>query len=241
MKWIKVKDYAEMSQLAARMIVDKVIESPSVTLGLATGGTPLGMYQWMRRFSEEQHVSYRDVQTFNLDEYVGLDREHPNSYYQYMMENLFAHIDLPAEKAHLPNGMADDVEAECRRYESLIQQAGGIDLQLLGVGKNGHIGFNEPGTSFSSNTHLVSLTESTRKANACYFSSMEEVPTYAITMGIATIMKSKEILLLASGSQKAEVLARLHEGEVTENLPASVLKNHPHVTIIADEDALSFM
>ncbi len=240
MKWIQVKNYTEMSQLAARIMTEKIAEKPNATLGLATGGTPEQMYRWLREYSAERQLSFRDVQTFNLDEYIGLGREHPNSYYQYMRTHLFAHIDLPEAHAHLPNGLAADVNAECLRYEALIEQAGGIDLQLLGVGKNGHIGFNEPGTPFTSRTHLVQLTESTRAANACYFSSLEAVPTHAITMGIATITKSKEILLLASGREKANVLAELMRGEVTEELPASVLLNHANATIIADEDALAF-
>jgi glucosamine-6-phosphate deaminase len=241
MKWIEAKDYQEMSQMAADMIIQKANEASSLTLGLATGGTPMGTYKCMIDDFHKHQTSYQHVQTINLDEYVGLDREDPNSYQMYMRVNLFQQIGIPFANTHLPNGIAADLTAECERYESLIKELGGVDLQLLGIGENGHIGFNEPGTSFQSRTHIVELTECTRVANARYFDDLAAVPTHAITMGIATIMKSKQILLLASGAKKAHVVQTLMDGKIDKNVPASVLKMHPNVTIIADAEALSLV
>jgi len=239
MRVIEVKDYREMSERAAAHILDYVNGMKSCTLGLATGGTPIGTYRSLVEAYRNKKVSFNHVYTVNLDEYVGLSAAHPNSYRFYMQENLFNHIDIPAEHTHIPNGMAADLAEECRRYEELIERLGGVDLQLLGIGINGHIGFNEPGTSFSSRTHLVKLTESTRSANARFFSNPEEVPTHAITMGIETIMRSREILLLAGGIKKAEILYKLFTEPVDEQIPASILQTHPNVTIIADSEALS--
>ncbi|QWC23898.1 glucosamine-6-phosphate deaminase [Bacillus haikouensis] len=238
MKIIEVSDYKQMSVKASQHVIAKIRNSDCLTLGLATGGTPKGLYG---ELIEDHHVngtSYKCVNTFNLDEYIGLSKEDPNSYYQYMCSNLFSHIDIPLSQTHIPSGMADDAAEECRRYENMIEDAGGIDLQILGIGENGHIGFNEPGTSFQSGTHIVDLTESTREANARYFESLDEVPRQAITMGISSIMKSREILLLVSGESKREAMQKLMENDVTENFPASILKKHPKVTIIADSAAL---
>ncbi|MBA4492864.1 glucosamine-6-phosphate deaminase [Paenactinomyces guangxiensis] len=236
---IKTKDYQQMCERAAEIIIEKVNAAAPLKLGLATGGTPKGIYRKLIEDHRNNGTSYQRVTTFNLDEYVGLPPHHPNSYHFYMNHYLFSHIDIPEKQTHIPDGMASDLEAECSRYERLIDTEGGIDLQILGIGLNGHIGFNEPGTSFLSRTHVVQLDETTRRANKRYFSSFAEVPTHAITMGIATIMKSSEIILLVNGRKKAKVLRRLFEEEVNEQLPASVLKKHPHVTIIADEEALS--
>jgi glucosamine-6-phosphate deaminase len=241
MQLVKVQDYEELCQIAAERIIEKVKTARTLKLGLATGGTPKGVYRKLVEDHRKNGTSYRHVITFNLDEYVGLSPEHPSSYRYYMNENLFNHIDILKENTYIPNGMAADLEAECRRYEALIEAEGGIDIQILGIGLNGHIGFNEPGTPFHSLTHVVQLAETTRKANSRYFRSPDEVPTHAVTMGIATIMKSREILLLVNGQKKAEILRRLFEEEVTEQLPASVLKTHPNVTVIADEEALSCM
>lgn len=239
MELIKAKDYREMCQKAADLIIEKVRTVIPLNLGLATGGTPQGIYQLMIEDHNQHGTSYQHVTTFNLDEYVGLPPEHPNSYHYYMNRHLFSHIDIPNEQIHIPDGMAPHTEAECLRYEALLDAAGGIDLQILGIGLNGHIGFNEPGTSFHSRTHVVKLDESTRMANQRYFQSLDAVPTQAITMGIASIMKSKQILLLINGQKKAEILRRLIDEEVNEQLPASILKKHPNVTIIADQQALS--
>jgi glucosamine-6-phosphate deaminase len=239
MKIIEAKDYNKMSALAADYIIEKIKANPSLNLGLATGGTPVGIYSNLINDHQKNGLSYRDITTFNLDEYVGLSGENPNSYRYYMDDQLFNHIDIQKSKTNIPHGDVADIQKECLDYEKLIANQGGIDLQILGIGSNGHIGFNEPGTSFDSNTHVVQLAPSTLEANARFFNSPEEVPTEAVTMGIATIMKSKQILLLISGESKKEALFRLINGEVNESFPASVLKNHPCVTIIADEAALA--
>ncbi|MFJ7685209.1 glucosamine-6-phosphate deaminase [Peribacillus butanolivorans] len=239
MNIIKVQDYKEMSQSAANIVIRKVKENSKIKLGLATGGTPKGTYDALIEDHMQNNTSYENVTSFNLDEYIGLDSNDPNSYHYYMDQSLFAHININKEQTYLPNGASDNLDKECTRFDKMIETLGGIDLQILGIGQNGHIGFNEPGTSFSSGTHVVALEESTRQANARYFNSIDEVPTHAITMGIATIMKSKEILLLISGEEKAETLKKLIHGEITEEFPASILKKHNNVTIIADQKALS--
>lgn len=241
MNIIKAENYDEMSQMAANKIIEMVRTNPKVTIGLATGSTPKGVYKKLIEDHKAKGTTYKQVTTVNLDEYIGISRNNPNSYHFFMREHLFNHIDIPLEQTYIPDGMAKNLPLECTRFESVIQELGGVDLQLLGIGHNGHIGFNEPGTSFESRTHVVTLAESTRKANARFFPSLEEVPTHAITMGIATIMESKEIILLASGASKAEAIAKLVHGEVNENFPASVLKLHKNVTIIADKDALQFI
>ncbi|MEH7095854.1 glucosamine-6-phosphate deaminase [Neobacillus vireti] len=240
MKIIEAIDYQDMSKIAADYIIQKVNQSPKIKLGLATGGTPLGIYANIIADHQKNGTSYRDVMTFNLDEYVGLSGENPNSYRYYMDHNLFNQIDINKNNTFVPRGTTDNVLNECALYEDLLTKHNGIDLQILGIGANGHIGFNEPGTPFNTATHVVELTASTRQANARYFNSLEEVPTKALTMGIATIMKSKEILLLISGEQKKDALKRLlTENTIDERFPASVLKNHPYVTIIADKTAIA--
>ncbi|WP_243385572.1 glucosamine-6-phosphate deaminase [Bacillus kexueae] len=238
MKFVYVENYEEMSQKAARYLIQKMKQNRPMTIGFATGGTPIGLYDQLIEDHKQNGTSYENITTFNLDEYIGLEKNHPNSYHTYMQQQLFQHLDIRAEKIHLPNGMADDLTMECERYERSIQEAGGIDLQILGIGENGHIGFNEPGTSFSSTTHIVNLTPSTREANARYFPSMNEVPKQAITMGIKSIMRSKEIILLASGSTKRQAMETLQGGEVTELFPASILNLHPNVIIFVDKQAL---
>jgi glucosamine-6-phosphate deaminase len=238
MNLIKVADYQEMSQKAAEYIRKKVSDFPSIKLGLATGGTPIATYKNLIKDHQQNGTSYRGVTAFNLDEYVGLSDENPNSYRYYMDHQLFDHIDILKSNTFIPNGTVADLQSECKRYEELILEQGGIDLQILGIGANGHIGFNEPGTSFSSKTHIVQLSPSTIEANARFFDTIEQVPTRAITMGIATIMQSKEILLLVSGKRKQEALYQLLHGDLSENFPASILKTHPSVTIIADEAAM---
>lgn len=239
MKIIEAKDYQDMSKIAADYMIKKVCAFPKLKLGLATGGTPIGIYSNLIADHQKNGTSYHGVTSFNLDEYVGLSAHDPNSYRYYMNHNLFDHIDIQKNNTFVPHGDVDDIQRECAVYEDLLQKHKGIDIQILGIGKNGHIGFNEPGTSFESETHVVELTPSTRKANERFFNSLEEVPTKAITMGIATIMKSKEILLLISGEQKKEALERLLTGNVDESFPASVLKKHPYVTIIADKAAIA--
>lgn len=237
LKVIKVKDYDELSKTAAEIIIKKVRQSGTVTLGFATGSTPEGLYRYLVLDHKSRRTSYEHVTTFNLDEYAGLQPENENSYSYYMNHHLFNHINIRPENVHLPNGDAKNLDEECSRYEALIEQKGGIDLQVLGIGHNGHIGFNEPGTSFQSKTHVAQLDETTRQANSRFFRSIDEVPAQAVTMGISTIMKSREILLLISGKRKAAAFKELIEGRISEQFPASILKKHPHVTVIADHDA----
>lgn len=240
MKLIEVRDYEEMSQLAAKLIIEQVQDSSTFVMGLATGATPIGTYEQLIK-AHREGISFGHVETFNLDEYVGLAKDHPESYHYFMDTHLFQHLDIPKENIHLLDGMAPDIEAECQQFEQKIQSAGGIDLQLLGIGVNGHIGFNEPYTPFDSLTHVTELTQETKDANAKYFASPEQVPSHAMTMGIGTIMRSRRIILLISGKNKAEILAKLLESEVSESLPASILKTHPQATLIADQDALSLV
>lgn len=239
MKIIRVKDYEELSKYAAKYISKKVQKKPNMVLGLATGGTSEGTYQNMINDYKENHTSYQEITTFNLDEYIGLDGNNEKSYRFFMDTHLFNHLDIDKTKTFIPRGNVKDPLEECKTYELLIKEHGGIELQLLGIGGNGHIGFNEPGSSFQSRTQIVELADSTRRANARFFERLEDVPTLAITMGIATIMESEEILLLASGEGKREALKRLLQGEVSEDFPASILNKHSNVTIIADEAALS--
>ena len=239
MNVIKVKDYEEMSEKATELIIERINTLDNPVLGLATGSTPEGLYQRLIEKNKQGEVSFEKVTTFNLDEYVGLDQNDPNSYYYFMNEKLFRHVDIAMDRVHIPNGVTADLEKECLEHEHVIEQAGGIDVQVLGIGTNGHIGFNEPGTPFSSKTHVVDLEQSTIQANARFFSSIDEVPTQAVSMGIKTIMNSKEILLLVSGEAKADAMAKLLIGEVSEDFPASILKKHEQVTVIVDEAALT--
>src|SRR5690625_733295 len=239
MKIIKVADYDEMSSKACEMVVDKVKEMGNPVLGLATGSTPEGLYQRIIEKYKQGDVSFEKVTTFNLDEYVGLAGDDPNSYRYFMNEKLFKHVDISTDKTHVPNGVAKDLNAECENYEKFSQDVGGIELQVLGLGTNGHIAFNEPGTSFESRTGVVDLTQETLEANRRLFNSIDEVPTQALSMGIGLIFEAKEIILLVSGEAKAEALSRVINGEVTEELPGSILQQHDHVTIIADAAALS--
>lgn len=226
-----------MSRKAAHYVITRIQQASSFNLGLATGGTPLGLYKQLVEDHHRNNTTYRHVKTFNLDEYVGLDGMDRNSYRYYMNERFFKHIDIEKENTFIPRGTAENMEKEALDYEMLIKEHGGIDLQVLGIGTNGHIGFNEPGTSFHSTTHIVELTDSTRKANARFFKSLEEVPTKAITMGIGTIMRSNEILLLVSGENKSNALYQLLYGECGESFPASILRKHQAVTVIADQGA----
>jgi len=239
LKLVIVGDYGELGKKAAEMIADEVKSNPKAVLGLATGGTPVGMYRELIKLHQEEGIDFSQASSFNLDEYVGLTSGHPQSYRAYMQENLFDHINLPANKTHVPAGDAPDLEQECARYEEAIRQAGGVDIQVLGIGNNGHIGFNEPGSSADSTTRVVQLTQSTIEANARYFDSIEEVPTQAVSMGIKTILAAKKVVLLASGETKAEAVRLMLEGEPTADVPASLLQHHLDVTVIVDEAAAS--
>lgn len=227
----------DVSAFAAKEIVQTIESNPAAVLGLATGGTPLGVYRRLIELHRAKKVSFREVATFNLDEYVGLAPDHPASYRHYMNENLFNHIDILSSQTHLPHGAANDLGHECENYEALIREHRGIDLQLLGIGTDGHIGFNEQGSSLGSRTRLKTLTARTRLDNSRFFSTLDEVPTAAITVGIATILESRRILLLATGEGKAAAIKSAVEGPVSSFVPASALQLHPDVTVIIDEAA----
>jgi glucosamine-6-phosphate deaminase len=231
-KWETYDSAASLSVHAAQLMLEAIGGNPRIVLGLPTGRTPIGMYEHVVRECTREYRCFRDVTTFNLDEYVGVPPEHPGSYATYMKQHLFEHVDLDPGHAHLPNGMATDLDAECLRYEREIRESGGLDLTFLGLGRNGHIGFNEPGTPFDAHTRVVQLTESTRKANAEFFPEAA-VPTHAITMGIGTILESKRIVLLVAGSGKEAALKRLKSGMIGEDFPASALWTHLDVTVLA--------
>ncbi|MBY6271789.1 MAG: glucosamine-6-phosphate deaminase [Caldibacillus debilis] len=239
MEVIVAKNYEDMSKKACAHIVSRIKEKPDLVLGLATGSTPIGLYQNLIAEYKNNNISFRRVVTFNLDEYVGLDGNDPNSYRYFMDHQLFNHIDIDKNNTFIPNGTAENIEEECKNYEALIKKFGGIDLQILGIGRNGHIGFNEPGSPFNSRTQYIRLAESTRQANSRFFPSLDDVPTHAITMGIGTILEAKEILLLISGKGKQEAVRRLFTEEPNEDFPASAIKTHPKVFVFVDEDALA--
>lgn len=233
MKLIHAKDYRDMSRKAANILSAQVILKENSVLGLATGSTPIGTYQQLIEWYKKGDVSFAHAVTVNLDEYCAIPASHEQSYLSYMNANFFDHIDLRRENAHLPNGMAKSYEAECEAYDALIASLGGIDLQLLGIGPNGHIGFNEPDEQFIMGTHRARLSDATRLANARFFGgSAENVPEFAITMGIRHIMQAKRILLVANGAQKLDVIDRALNGPVTPRLPASILQLHPDLTVI---------
>jgi glucosamine-6-phosphate isomerase len=231
MNWETLTDYDALSNRAAEVFLAAIRRDPRIVLGLPTGRTPVGMYERVVAACGRQYHCFRDVVTFNLDEYVGIERSHPSSYFAFMKRNLFDFIDIDPCNAHIPNGDAADPDAECGRYEHDITTAGGLGLTFLGLGTNGHIGFNEPGTPFDTRTRVVALSESTRAANAALFPD-GQVPTHAITMGIATILESKTIVLLASGAKKKAAIERLRSGEISEAFPASALWSHPDVTVL---------
>ena len=239
MRIYKAKDYEEMSRKAAGIVSAQIIMKPDCVLGLATGSTPVGLYKQLIEWYRNGDLDFSGVRTVNLDEYKGISRENDQSYYYFMHQNLFDHVNIPAGNTHLPDGMEPDSEKECRRYEELIQSMGSVDLQLLGIGHNGHIGFNEPADAFDKLVHCVNLTQSTIEANKRFFASAEEVPRQAYTMGIQTIMRSKKILIIANGEGKADIVRDAFFGPITPMVPASVLQLHNYVTLVADEAALS--
>lgn len=233
-------DSAEaMSKTAANIFADRIRSKPNLVLGLATGSTPLGMYAELVRLHREEDLDFSKVRTFNLDEYVGLPPDHEQSYRHFMNRHLFDHLNIDPANTHVPDGLARDLDGCCAAYEAAIQAAGGIDLQVLGIGTNGHIAFNEPGSPFDSRTRVVDLTESTIQDNSRFFKRIEDVPTRALSMGIGTIMEAREIVLLATKDNKAEAIARTLEGPVTEAVPASILQRHPNVTFVLDQAAAS--
>lgn len=237
MNTIICKNYDEMSLCAAKLLAKEIINKPNLTLGLATGSTPLGLYKNLINMNKNNIIDFSNVKTFNLDEYFGLDKNNNQSYYYFMKNNLFDYINIDINNTHIPNGNVKNVEDECKRYDNLIQENGGIDIQILGIGANSHIAFNEPSNTFKMGTYLVDLTESTIKANSRFFNSIEDVPTKAITMGVGSIFNAKKIILLASGKEKAQAIYDTVYGEIDPKIPSSILKIHPNVTLIIDEES----
>lgn len=237
MELVVLENGREVSRYAARIVAQQLLINPKTVLGLATGSTPEGMYSKLVRIFNEDLITFEEATSFNLDEYVGLPKDHPQSYFRFMKENLLDHVNFKEGANHMPNGLAENLEEECINYEKMITSHGGIDLQVLGIGRNAHIGFNEPGTEFVAETHVVDLTESTLDANARFFTSIEEVPKKAISMGIKTIMQARKILLLVIGGSKADALVKTLEGTITIDYPSSVLKLHPQLTVVADKAA----
>ena len=232
-------DYAAMSRRAANLIAAEVIRKPNCVLGLATGSTPVGAYKQLAVWNQQGDLSFKEVQSVNLDEYKGLAPSHDQSYRYFMQTNLFDHIDIDIAKTHVPDGLAADADTECARYDELVRSLGYADLQLLGLGHNGHIGFNEPADTFAKETNCVELTRSTIEANSRLFDHIDEVPTQAYTMGIGTIMRAAKILVVANGQGKAQIVRDAFFGPVTPQVPASILQFHPDVPVIVDEAAAS--
>ena len=239
MKIYKAKDYKDMSRKAANIISAQVIMKPNCVLGLATGSTPIGTYDQLVEWYNKGDLDFSEVTTVNLDEYKGLPRTNDQSYYYFMHQHLFDRVNIDPERTNVPNGMEPDAEKECGRYEELIRSLGGVDLQLLGLGHNGHIGFNEPAADFAVTTHGVDLTESTIEANKRFFESEDDVPRQAYTMGIKNIMQAKKILIVVNGENKADIVERAFFGPVTPEVPASILQLHNDVTLVGDEAALA--
>lgn len=241
MKIYRAHDYQDMSRKAANILSAQIIIKPDCVLGLATGSTPLGIYAQLVEWYKKDDLDFSRVKTVNLDEYVGLPEDNPQSYHYFMNENLFSKVNIDMRNVHVPEGTNQDILGECECYEKVIDVLGGIDMQLLGLGPNGHIGFNEPASCFTRRTHIVDLAESTIEANKRFFEDASMVPRQAITMGIGTIMKARKILMVVDGEKKAEVLAKALTGEVTPEVPASILQLHPDFTLVADDAALSCM
>lgn len=237
MKLIVVNNYEELSKVAAKEFSKIIKEKENVVLGLATGGSPVGMYKELIRMYEQKELNFSKITTVNLDEYIGLNPEHNQSYRYFMNNNLFNHINIDKSNTFVPNGLAEDLEAQCKEYDQKIAELGGIDIQLLGVGNNGHIAFNEPNNELSSGTHIISLTDNTIEANARFFDNIDDVPRKAITMGVGGIMKAKKIILIASGESKAEAIKGIFSGKITTANPATMLQMHRDVTVIVDEAA----
>lgn len=234
-------DYKDMSRKAANIISAQVIVKPNSVLGLATGSTPIGTYEQLVDWYRKGDLDFSEVTSVNLDEYKGLNRENDQSYYYFMHKHLFDQVNINVENTNLPDGMACNIEAECKRYQKLIDDLGGIDLQLLGIGHNGHVGFNEPGESLEKDVHCVTLTEKTIEANKRFFASVDDVPKEALTMGMKSIMHAKKILVVASGVDKAQAVKDAFFGKITSKVPASILQLHPDVTLVADKAALSLV
>ena len=241
MRLIRARDYDDMSLKAANIIAAQVSLNPKSVLGLATGSTPIGTYRHLVEWYQKGELDFGKAVSINLDEYCGLSGDHPQSYRRFMQENLFDHISIKPENTIVPDGLAADIPAMCEAYEHQIEDWGGVDIQLLGLGHDGHIGFNEPCDHFPVMTHEVKLTEMTREANKRFFDSLEDVPTSAITMGIGTVMSARKILMIVTGADKAEILQQVFFGSVKPEVPGSILQFHPDVTVICDEAAARFV
>jgi len=241
MRIYELNDYSAASRKAAAVIAAQIIAKPDSILGLATGSTPIGAYQQLIQWYQDGDLDFSQISSVNLDEYKGLPRDNDQSYYYFMNDNLFHHVNITSEHTHIPNGMEPDTAKECSDYEALIESLGGVDLQLLGLGHNGHIGFNEPADHFAKATHCVDLQESTIEANKRFFKSADEVPRQAYTMGCGTIMKAKKILIVVNGKDKAEIVKKAFFGSITPQVPASLLQLHPDVILVGDKEALSLL
>ncbi|MGQ9799777.1 MAG: glucosamine-6-phosphate deaminase [Ignavibacterium sp.] len=233
------ENYEELSKEAAKQVASLIRKKPDCVIGFATGSTPLGLYKELIRMHKTEGLDFSKVVSFNLDEYVGLPPTHPESYHYFMWENLFKHININPSNVYIPMGMVEDIDAFCEWYENKIIEHGGIDLQILGIGSNGHIAFNEPGSSLGSRTRIKTLKENTRLDNSRFFNSIDEVPKYAITMGVGTIMEAKRLLLLANGINKAEAIKQTIEGPIMAKYPATIVQLHRYATIIVDKEAAS--
>ncbi len=239
MKMYRVKDYNAMSRKAANIIAAQIILKPDSVLGLATGGSPVGTYEYLVQWYKDGDLDFSQVKTVNLDEYKGLSKDNDQSYFYFMDQHLFSKVNIDIKNTHIPDGTIEDSDEACKRYNSIIEGFGGADLQLLGIGHNGHIGFNEPDEMFIKETHCAALTDSTIEANARLFENPDDVPRYAYTMGIQNIMQAKTIVLIASGKDKAKAIKDAFTGPVTPAVPASILQLHPNVIVIGDEDVFS--
>ena len=239
MRVIKCENYDEMSRVAARIVAAQLVLKPDSVLGLATGSTPVGMYAELVKMNKEGKIDFADVKTFNLDEYFPIDRANDQSYYYFMNDNLYSKVNMKPENVYIPNGSAKCADEECKSYEMKIEDNCGVDLQVLGIGNNGHIGFNEPADELSDVTHKIAISESTVEANSRFFASADDVPREALTMGMATIMKARKIILMVSGANKNAVLKKVLSGKITTDVPATMLNMHSDVVIIADKDALA--
>lgn len=237
MRVIVCENYDEMSKEGAKLFASQMILKPNSILGLATGSTPIGLYKNLIEMNKAGEIDFSDITSFNLDEYYSLSPENDQSYRYFMNENLFNHVNIDKARTSVPNGLSENPEEEGANYDAMIEKAGGVDIQLLGIGQNGHIGFNEPDENLITGTHLTDLTENTIQANSRFFNSIDEVPTKAITMGMASIMKAKKIVLLASGASKKAVVQELLNDHITTNVPATLLKLHPDVVLICDKEA----
>ena len=237
MRIIVCENYAEMSEKGAKLFASQIMLNPKSILGLATGSTPIGLYDNLIKYNKEGDIDFSEVTSFNLDEYYPISPENDQSYRYFMNEHLFNHVNIDKNKTYVPNGLSADPERECAEYDDLIEKKGGIDIQLLGIGLNGHIGFNEPAEKLCAGTHVTGLTQSTIEANSRFFADIADVPTKALTMGMGSILKAKKIVMLISGKNKHEVLTKLINDEITTEVPATLLKVHPDVVIICDKDA----